>query len=353
MTQRDQNQNLDSSEFTHLRHESPEFIFNLSQSHFQKGEFQQSYDILHLLALRSTLIPNLHYNLAKCAQKLENEGLMKTHLKKELATFDNLAAFNLLERLEVRQNIPYLTFFIALISIILYVVFFQNITQLDLYRYALHIDNISFTAAITSFFFHSSYLHLGTNILLLLVIGSFLEKFLSKIQYLLIFFLSGIVANIIQVVMYAQFNQELTVVIGMSGSIFALLAVVLFRAPLLSIPIKLGNHKCNLSLLAVILIIYVLSIVSINYTLNVAHYSHLFGFLIGCAIAAFSSEFLRSRFYPLLIFIFGVLLFTNPLLNQAPFLGFQIIDFITAVGLIMYSYAFLLKKENYLRGIEE
>lgn len=338
------NSNVDS-QYMHLLQESPQMIFKLSEKYFLEQDFQQSYTILHLLVYKKIKIPNLHYNLAKLALKLNNEDLAKMHLKEELEHYDNLAALSVLEKLEVNNSIPLLTFLLAFLILIVNLIFFQNLTQLQIFSYALHLDNISIFSMITSFFMHTSFLHLTSNLVLFILLGTFLEKFLSKTQYLIIFFVTGLLSNGIQILI-SPFN---TLVAGISGSIFGFLAVLLFRAPMLSFKIK----NINISLLMITLGVYMLSILTFENQVSIAHHSHLFGFLIGAGLSALSSSFLRSRFYPLLIFIFGIMLFSSFLVeNYTPLFIFIIIDVLIGMFCIVFSYAFLSKKEEYLRGID-
>ncbi len=340
MDNTDFNKFQEDGQYSYLLQESPNVIFSLSKKYFLEQEFQQSYTILHLLVYKGVNIPNLHYNLAKLAMHLDNDDLVKMHLRQELNHYDNLAALNLLEKLEVGDSFPSLTLFLCIMISIIYFFFFDNISQMEIFLYALHIDNITIFSLFTSFFMHSSYLHLFSNLIVLLILGSFLEKFLSKIQYISIFLISGIISNLIQVLI----SSQNTLVVGISGSIFAFLAVLLFRAPMLSFKIK----NLNISILILVFLIYIISVLTYNQSF-VAHYSHLFGFLIGAGLCSISNSFMRSRFYPLLIYIFGCMLFTSILLpDSAPIFLLPIVDAIVGLFCVFLAYAFLSKREEYL-----
>lgn len=319
-------------------------LFSLSFNYYSKQEYETAYSILHNATFKQSKIPNLHYNLAKCAYHLENYSLCKYHLRTELQYFNNLKAFNLLDTLEVKNSTPYLTFSLGAVFIIIYFAFFQNFSNLDIFLYSLHQDNITTSAAITSLFFHSSTIHLLSNIAIFLLIGSFLEQFISKFEYLSVFFIAGIGSNIIQVLLTNEFSS----VLGMSGAIFGFLAILALKAPLLSIQV----FKIKIPLLTLVLCVYIFSVLTMNsQEMQIAHFSHLFGFLIGLGIGVLLNSYLRAKFYALLVFSFGTLLTTSSLLAIEPIFLYSIIDLVLALSLITFSLIYLDKRENALEEL--
>ena len=325
---------------------SNEELFNISSHYYSQNEFQKAYEILHYIELKNIIIPNLHYNLAMCAYKLDNISLAITHLKLELKYFNNIKAFSLYEKLSLNSSPPYLTITISLIFVIIYFLFFNNFSSIDLFLYSLHHDTLSFSGIITSFFFHSSYIHLFSNVLVLLLLGSFLEKFLSKIQYLTIFLGAGLLGNLLQVMLVPEFNA----VVGMSGSIFGFLAIILLKSPLLSIPVPIFRFK--IPILFITIGVYILTLISMQQSINtVAHYSHLFGFLVGLGVGVLVNTNLRSRFYALLIATFGTLLLTGLFIQVDTIFTYFIIDIIIGISCIIYSYSYLKLREEIMGEI--
>lgn len=319
-------------------------LFSLSFSYYSKAEYETAYSILYNALFRESKIPNLHYNLAKCAYHLDNITLCKYHLRQELAYFNNLKAFNFLDKLEFRNTTPYLTFSLASIFIIIYLVFFQDFSSLDIFLYSLHLDNISITSTITSFFFHSSLIHLFSNIAIFLLIGSFLEQFISKIEYLTILFITGLGSNFLQVIS----SDEFLAVLGMSGAIFGFFAILALKAPLLSIRI----FKIRISILLVALVVYIISVMTMSFQgLQVAHLSHLFGFLIGLGLGVLLNSYLRAKFYALLLFSFGVLLTTSTISTVDPIFFNSFVDLVLAIFLIIFSLTYLKQREQALEDI--
>lgn len=340
------NQNLSFRNNQILSLSSNEELFNISSYYYSQNEFQKAYEILHYIELKNIIIPNLHYNLAMCAYKLDNISLALAHLKLELKYFNNIKAFSLYEKLSLNSSPPYLTVTISLLFVIIYFLFFNSFSSIDLFLYSLHHDTISFSGIITSFFFHSSYIHLFSNVLVLLLLGSFLEKFLSKAQYLIIFFGAGFLGNFLQVILVPEFNA----VVGMSGSIFGFLAIMLLKSPLLSIPIPIFKFK--VPILFITIILYIVTLISMQQSIQtVAHYSHLFGFLVGLGIGVLVNSNLRSRFYALLIATFGTLLLTGLFIQIDSIFTYFIIDIIIGVSCIIYSYSYLKMREEIMEEL--
>lgn len=74
----------------------------------------------------------------------------------------------------------------------------------------------------TALFLHFGIRHLLNNMLLLYVLGNYLERYLGKIKFLILYLVSGVGANIISGVI--SYNQGQAVVsAGASGAVFAVL----------------------------------------------------------------------------------------------------------------------------------
>lgn len=81
---------------------------------------------------------------------------------------------------------------------------------------------------LTSIFLHASLIHLLYNIFALALFGSMLEKFVGGKKFLLVFFLSGIIANIVAVNFY-------TSSLGASGAIYGILGALVVLKPLMMV----------------------------------------------------------------------------------------------------------------------
>lgn len=80
----------------------------------------------------------------------------------------------------------------------------------------------------TSLFVHASLLHLGTNLVYLLSFGSVIEQRLGHLRFLILFFLSAVVASLVQIVVAPSLPYP---IIGSSGAIAGLLGAYLLLFP--------------------------------------------------------------------------------------------------------------------------
>ena len=126
-----------------------------------------------------------------------------------------------------RSKIPYVTYILILINVILFV--FGNIlgkhTEL-LVTFGNSGDFVrmgEYYRLFTSMFLHGNILHLFFNCYALYIIGSQLEGFLGKVKYLIIYLLSGIAGSLFS----CAFNHT-GISIGASGAIFGLMGSLVY-----------------------------------------------------------------------------------------------------------------------------
>jgi len=81
----------------------------------------------------------------------------------------------------------------------------------------------------TSIFLHADIYHLGFNMLALFLLGSSLEKKIDSKRYLLVYFLGGIIGNLIMLVPFLYSPNIIG--IGASGAISALVGLGTFLCP--------------------------------------------------------------------------------------------------------------------------
>lgn len=83
---------------------------------------------------------------------------------------------------------------------------------------------------LTAVFLHGSVVHLLYNLFALVLFGLMLEKFIGGRRFLILFFISGIFANIISFIAYPSQNS-----LGASGAIMAVIGVVAVLKPMMTI----------------------------------------------------------------------------------------------------------------------
>jgi len=121
---------------------------------------------------------------------------------------------------------------------------------------------------ITSFFVHSNFIHLFNNIIGLLIFGSTAEKFYSKWQYLMIYFISGLMGSVFSFLLSPINSYGL----GASGVVYGLMGAVLVLVP---------KENKRLYFLSLFYLIY-----SIVYSFRpgIGTWAHIFGLIAGFGI---------------------------------------------------------------------
>lgn len=110
-----------------------------------------------------------------------------------------------------------------MIFIFLLQMVFSDFTQLFL----LNQNSFSeFWRFFTAIFLHGGFPHLLYNLFALAFFGSILEKYIGRRKFFLVFFVTGILANLISVNFY---NSSL----GASGAIFGIIGALVFIRPML------------------------------------------------------------------------------------------------------------------------
>lgn len=132
---------------------------------------------------------------------------------------------------------------------------------------------------------HANFTHLLFNSFSLVLFGPALEKALGKLSFILVYFLSGIGANLATLLIHPPNYVH----IGASGAIFGLfgvyLAVILFKKEYMP---KQGKQ--------VILPIALISVIMTFFTPNVNITGHIFGLLSGLLIGRILLHFRPIRF---------------------------------------------------------
>ncbi|TFF87654.1 MAG: rhomboid family intramembrane serine protease [Promethearchaeota archaeon] len=88
------------------------------------------------------------------------------------------------------------------------------------------LNNNEYYRLITSMFLHADFMHIFSNMIALLIFGATVENNYSKIEYLLIYFISGLIGNLFSLLLLPMNSISL----GASGAIFGLIgaAFILF-----------------------------------------------------------------------------------------------------------------------------
>ena len=160
---------------------------------------------------------------------------------------------------------------ICLIMIIIFIiqVLFKEFTELFVLNQS-SITSYQIWRFLTAIFLHSSLPHLLYNIFALALFGSILEKFIGSKKFLLIFFFSGVLANIVAVNFYL-------VSLGASGAIYGILGTLAIIRPLMMV--WAFGFPMPMFIAAILWVIG--GILGIFIPSNIGHIAHLSGIVVG------------------------------------------------------------------------
>lgn len=130
---------------------------------------------------------------------------------------------------------------------------------------------------VSAIFLHASLTHLIFNMFALALFGSILEKYVGGKRFLLIFFATGIIANLFSVFFYPSSLGASGAIMGVIGTLVILSPLMVVWAFGLPMPMFIAGILWALGdLLGVF-----------NSTSNVGHIAHLSGMVVGLIIGYF------------------------------------------------------------------
>ena len=130
--------------------------------------------------------------------------------------------------------------------------------------------NYEYWRFLTSIFLHGSTIHLLYNLFALALFGSILEKFIGGKKFLLVFFLSGIFANIIAINFYDSS-------LGASGAIYGILGALTILRPLMVV----WAFGLPMPMFIAAILWTIGAVLGIFMPSNIGHIAHLSGIFIG------------------------------------------------------------------------
>lgn len=171
-----------------------------------------------------------------------------------------------------------ITIFLISINVLLY--FFFSLAFEDLFYQLVQINSKIFVELeiwrlFTSMFLHGDAMHLFSNMIALLLFGTYVELNFSKFEFLLIYFISGLIGNIFSLFLL-PFN---VISLGASGAIFGLIGATL--------SLLIVERDIRLIILG---LFYVFYFVFSSFSPGINYFAHIFGLLGG-----FSTGFAFKR----------------------------------------------------------
>jgi membrane associated rhomboid family serine protease len=127
---------------------------------------------------------------------------------------------------------------------------------------------------ITYMFVHASFDHIFWNMLFLFFFGMELERRVGEVRFLEIYFLSGIVAALAQILVYPS------LLVGASGALYGAMGCLAIIAPEIRV---LLFFVIPLSIRAAVVLFAAVDFLTIGAADNIAHMAHITGLLVGLA----------------------------------------------------------------------
>ncbi len=134
---------------------------------------------------------------------------------------------------------------------------------------------------VTSMFMHAGFFHLFINMMSLFFLGSFLEQIIGKKRFLWLYFISGISASLLFVLLAFVFQRDMNALaVGASGAIFGLAGCIAVLTPKLKVYIMPFPFPLPMWI-ASIIALSVLWLASAAAGLPIGNTAHLGGLIAG------------------------------------------------------------------------
>ena len=172
---------------------------------------------------------------------------------------------------KIKEFSKTLTFWMILINIAVYIAILINPSLIYyLWSYNLLYNSpVEIWRFVTPVFTHAQLCHLVANLLSLTYLGSLVEKYLTKTEYLFIYLGTGIISEIATIIAYSLFKPE-AVGIGASGAIYGLMGFIITTV----VDDKKDRFK--------VLIVVIVSAIGVNLFIpNVGNVAHFAGLISG------------------------------------------------------------------------
>jgi rhomboid protease GluP len=195
-----------------------------------------------------------------------------------------------------RNKIPVMTLLLIGINVFVYAYVEWNgsssdtdfMIQMGACYEPLILENHEYYRLITHFFLHFGFEHLFNNMISLLVLGYAIENVLGKVRYLILYFLSGILAGITSIVYNIYISSVYTVSCGASGAIYGLTGALL-------ILLVIGNKGHRTTEVPRYLLFIALSIYSGIQDPSIDNAAHIGGLAAGVVICFIMTKIKRME----------------------------------------------------------
>lgn len=197
--------------------------------------------------------------------------------------------------METKNRIPVMTLLLILINVVVYLYVEFHGSSYDA-EYMIKMGAVyepyivqrhEYYRLITHFFLHFGFDHLFNNMISLLILGYSLEKVTGKIRFLILYFLSGILAGIVSLAYNLSMAQE-SVSCGASGAIYGLMGALL-------VMLVVGNRGRLSSEVPRYILYLAISLYSGMQDPTIDNAAHVGGFVAGAVICLCMTRFIRME----------------------------------------------------------
>ena len=175
-------------------------------------------------------------------------------------------------------------FWLALICVVVFAFQYYLPKLTDLFV----LNSLAFTQVyrfITSIFLHGSLQHLAFNMFALILFGLILEKLIGSKRFLLVFFASGLLANIISVFFYPSS-------LGASGAIYGILGALTIIRPKMTV----WAFSLPMPMFLAAILWIIAGVMGLFMPSNIGHIAHLSGIGVGFILGIiFISQIKRTK----------------------------------------------------------
>ena len=178
--------------------------------------------------------------------------------------------------------LPPVTKVILLINVVIFLIdyFTGGVISHYLALYSFNTGAFKPYQLVTHMFMHAGFGHIFFNMFALFMFGRVLESVLGSKKFFILYFLSGLGAAALQLLIYYLQNEQ-AAMIGASGAVFGILIAFAMMFPnvelmiiFLPIPIK---AKYLIPMYAVLELFFGIT----NFQASIAHFAHLGGAIVG------------------------------------------------------------------------
>jgi membrane associated rhomboid family serine protease len=177
----------------------------------------------------------------------------------------------------------YYTLWLILICVFIFIVQLFSASFIDL----LILDSnypLQIWRYLSSIFLHGGFSHLFFNIFALLIFGLVLESIIGSNKFLVVFFASGIIANIISINFYSTS-------LGASGAIYGIIGTLMIVRPLMVV----WAFGLPLPMILAGALYAAGDLVGLFIPSDIGHIAHLSGIVIGVLLGFFYHDWNRKR----------------------------------------------------------